>query len=173
MEAHFYGNPRLKKIYEQVIGDLSKAYNEGIKLCLAGTHGVGKTMACCCMLKRAVEEGFSGLYLTLSEIVSTLSTAPNEHKTDTNRAILMVDFLLIDEFDPRYVGSANAADLYGRMLEPTLRHRVQNKLPLFLCTNSPNVLNTFSGALKTSLSSLMNMVKIIPITGEDFRGKEK
>lgn len=173
MGLHFRGNPKVKTIYDQVVSDLSKAYGEGIKFCLAGPHGVGKTMACSCILKRAVEKGFSALHLTLSEIVSILSSGYNEEKAQVNRAIMMVDFLFIDEFDPRYVGSANAADLFGRILEPMLRHRVQNTLPLLLCTNSPNVLNTFSGSLKTSLSSLMNRVKIVSVMGEDFRGKDK
>lgn len=125
------------------------------------------------ILKRAVEKGYSALYTNLTDIVTILTSYNHEEKRDTRQALLTVDFLVIDEFDPRFMGSDNASDLYGRILEPALRHRIQNKLPIFFCSNSPNVTASFHGSLKSSISSLMNMVKPVMVLGQDYRDKIK
>ena len=78
--------------------------------------------------------------------------------------------MVVDEFDPRFIPSENAADLYARTLESILRTRAQNKLPTLMCTNSPNVIESFNGSLRESVDSLMKgYVKIIPVFGKDFR----
>ena len=83
--------------------------------------------------------------------------------------LLEADFLAIDEFDSRHMGSDAASELYGRILENVFRTRVQNKLPIIMCTNSPNVIESFSGSLKQSIESLMNYTETVPIIGKDFR----
>jgi len=130
------------------------------------------TMVSTCILKKAVNKGYSGLYTTLSDIVSTLTQADGEDKFLSRRELCMVDYLVIDEFDPRFMSSENAADLYARTLETIFRTRSQNKLPTIMCTNSPNVVESFSGSLKASIGSLMSgYLKIVPVLGEDFRKK--
>lgn len=131
------------------------------------------TLTTCCILKRAVEKGYLGFYTTLESIVSLMASPNSENKYNARQSLMMTDFLVIDEFDPRFMGSSNSSDLYGRILEPTLRHRIQNNLPLFLCTNSPKVTASFSGALNESISSLMNLVRTIPVLGADFRDSLK
>jgi DNA replication protein DnaC len=76
-----------------------------------------------------------------------------------------VDFLVIDEIDTRFMGSENAADLFGRILEPIMRTRIQNKMPLFFCTNSIKVEDSFSGPLQASIESLFNLVQLVPVIG--------
>jgi hypothetical protein len=84
-----------------------------------------------------------------------------------------IDFLVLDEFDNRFMSTENAVELYGRTLESVFRTRSQNKLPTIMCTNSPNISEIFSGPLKDSLNSLMSAyLKVLPIFGEDFRKKE-
>lgn len=165
----FKGDAGLLHGYEQIVADVTKAYERGIKFCFAGTHGVGKTMVTANILKKAVETGFSGLYVTLTDIVTLMASHNVDGKYAARESLLNVDFLVIDEFDPRFMGSDNAADLYGRILEPTLRTRIQNTLPTLLCTNSPNVMSSFSGSLKESIGSLMNLVRIVPVLGKDYR----
>jgi hypothetical protein len=70
------------------------------------------------------------------------------------------------------MGSDNAADLFGRILEPTLRSRIQNNLPLIFCTNSPDVTQSFTGPLRSSIKSLMQRMTVVPVLGEDYRKKE-
>jgi DNA replication protein DnaC len=167
--ANFNGDKGLLNCYKQITMDISKAYNKGIKLCFAGNYGVGKTMVCSCILKKAVEKGYSALYVTLTDIVTLMASHDVEGKYAARQILLTTDFLVIDEFDPRFMGTDNASDLYGRILEPTLRTRIQNTLPVLLCTNSPNVLSSFSGALKQSISSLMGLVRTVPVLGNDYR----
>lgn len=165
----FNGEKILLQSYHLIADDITKSYDDGASYCFAGGHGIGKSMVSTNILKRAVEKGYSALYTNLTDIVTILTSYNYEEKRDTRQALLTVDFLVIDEFDPRFMGSDNASDLYGRILEPTLRHRIQNKLPIFFCSNSPNVTASFHGSLKSSISSLMNMVKPVMVLGQDYR----
>lgn len=173
MERDFFGDPRLKTKYEEYTADLKASYINGVSICFAGSHGVGKTMAVSCILKKATQKGFSGLYTTLSDIVNVLTSSPNEDKFLARRELALVDFLVIDEFDSRFMPSDNAADLYARSLEGVFRTRSQNKLPTLMCTNSPNVVESLNGPLKASIDSLMKgYIKIFPVLGDDGRKKK-
>lgn len=170
MEKDFQGYPGLKTKYEEIIEDLKSTYVNGTSICFAGSHGLGKTMTTTCILKKASQKGYHCLYTTLSDIVNVLIGAPGEDKFLARRELLLVDFLVIDEFDSRFMASDNAADLYARTLEGVFRARSQNKLPTFMCTNSPNIVETFHGPLKQSIDSLMKgYMKTFPVLGEDFR----
>ena len=173
MEKDFVGDPRLKQKYDEYISDLKKSYQTANSFCLAGGHGVGKTMTMTCILKKASQKGYSCLYTTLSDIVNVLIQAPAEDKFLARQELTKVNFLVIDEFDPRFMGSDNAADLYARTLEGVFRTRSANKQPTLMCTNSPNVIESFGGALKASIGSLMKgYTKIFPVLGEDVRGRK-
>jgi DNA replication protein DnaC len=172
MDKDFHGDPRLLTKYNEYISDLKASYIGGSSICLAGGHGLGKTMTATCILKKACQKGFSCLYTTLSDIVNVLTSASSEDKFLARRELTMVDFLVIDEFDSRFMPSENAADLYARSLESVFRARSQNKLPTIMCTNSPNVVESFNGPLKASMDSLMKgHLKIFPVLGEDIRKK--
>lgn len=169
------GPPALLKYYEDVTANIKNSYREGKRARFAGSHGIGKTMVASCILKRVVEPGdFSGLYVNLTDIIHVMLTCPPDEKVAAREHLLDVDFLVIDEFDTRFMGSENAADLFGRILEPIMRARIQNRMPLFFCTNSSKVEASFSGPLQASIESLMNVVKLVPIIGgEDARIKIK
>jgi len=173
MEKDFVGYPGLLDKYNQYISDFKNVYYNGTSICFAGSHGLGKTMTMTAILKRAALKGYTCEYSTLSDIVSVLTAADSEEKFMARKELIMVDFLAIDEFDSRFISTDNAADLYARTLEGVFRTRSQNKLPTLMATNSPNVIETFSGALKQSLSSLMTgYLKIFPVIGDDFRKKK-
>lgn len=159
----------IDKIYFENIIDIHKSYMNGLSYCLAGTHGVGKTLTATNILKYIVSNNFTGLYTTLSDVVSVLTTASNEDKFNARKELMEVDFLVIDEFDSRFVSTESSADLFGRTLENILRSRLQNKLPIILVTNSPNPVETFNGSLKKSLESLMNQVPLKVVMGKDHR----
>jgi hypothetical protein len=130
------------------------------------------TMAVSCILKKACGKNFSCLYTTLTDIVNTLTQASGDDKYLARRELSLIDFLVIDEFDPRFMPSENAADLYARSLEGIFRARSQNKLPTLMCTNSPNVVKSFHGALQESIDSLMKgYLTVFPVFGDDFRKK--
>lgn len=168
----FKGSPVLKKEYDAYAADLNSIYQNGSTVCFAGTHGIGKTMTTTCLLKRACQKNYVCLYTTLNDIVSALIDSSNEEKFLARKELMTVDFLAIDELDSRFIGSENTADLFGKMLEHIFRTRTQNKMPVIICTNSPNPLEAFTGPIKQSLDSLMSRVKLIPVVDKDFR-KEK
>lgn len=166
----FRGDKVLKKRYDEIVSDIPRAYKKGTRMCLAGKHGVGKTMMCACVLKRVVETGkFNALYVNMTDIVNIMASPDAEKKYAARKQLLSVDFLAIDEFDSRFIGTDNASDLFGRILEPTIRARIQNQLPLLLCTNTTKVEEAFNGPLRDSIRSLMHLVRRVPVLGADFR----
>lgn len=172
MEKDFIGDSRLKQKYDEYVTDVKQSYITGSSICLAGNHGVGKTMTVTCILKKASQKGYSCLYTTLSDIVNVLTQGSGEDKFLASRELRLVDFLVIDEFDPRFMASDNAADLYARSLEGVFRARSANKLPTLMCTNSPNVVESFHGPLRASIDSLMKgYTKVFMVLGEDVRKK--
>jgi DNA replication protein DnaC len=172
MDKNFIGDPRLKQKYDEYVSDIKKSYITGNSICLAGNHGVGKTMTTTCILKKASQKGYACLYTTLSDIVNVLTQGSGEDKFLASRELRLVDFLVIDEFDPRFMATDNAADLYARSLEGVFRARSANKLPTLMCTNSPNVVDSFNGPLRASIDSLMKgYIKVFPVLGDDIRKK--
>jgi DNA replication protein DnaC len=164
----FKGSQELKKAYDYIATNLFKAYNDGMSVCFAGTHGVGKTFASTSILKLACQKNYQCLYTTLSDMISVLIDSPSDDKYLARRELAMVDWLVVDELDPRYI-SEGGTDLFGRTLEHIFRTRTQNKLPTIFASNSPNPIEAFKGSIKQSIESLFHRVKIIPILAADFR----
>ena len=174
MEKDFCGDPRLLTKYNEYISDIKSSYDNGKSICFAGLYGCGKTFVSTCILKKICAKGYSGLYTTATDVVNILVQATGEDKYLSKKELTMVDFLVLDELDPRFYSNENAADLYARSLEGVFRTRCQNKLPTIICTNSPNIVESLNGSLKASIDSLMNgYMEIFPIFGEDFRKKNK
>lgn len=172
MEKDFIGDPNLLIKYNEYIKDIKSSYINGTSICFAGSHGRGKTLVTTNILKHACHKGYNCLYTTLSDMVNVLTQAVGEDRYLARKELLMVDFLAIDEFDSRFMPSENAADLYARNLENIFRSRIQNKLPTIMCTNSPNIIESFNGALKASLESLTKgYLEIFPVFGPDYRKK--
>lgn len=168
MDHDFVGDKVLLEKYKEMVSNLKQTYDNGSALCFMGGHGIGKTMVVTNILKRALERGYSGLYVNLNDIIVAMVTN-HEGRAQVRGEFLTVDFLIIDEFDPRYMGSDNASDMFGRVLEDIIRIRAQNGLPIFMCTNSPNVVESFQGPLKQSITSLMNYFIKVPVLGKDLR----
>jgi len=173
MLKHFIGDTILLTKYNELTKDLSQTYKDGPCVCFAGQHGVGKSFLVTNILKRAIEKSYSGLYVNLQDIVSMIVSPENEDKSIARNELNRVDFLVIDEFDGRHMGSGAGIDLYGRTLEGIFRTRCQNNLPTFFCSNSPNLSEIFQGPLKISFNSLMNYMEVVTPLGKDFRKMEK
>jgi len=165
----FKGPKELVSIFNGYTADLFGLYQNGKSICLAGTNGIGKTFVSSCILKKCCQKNYNCLYTTLIDMVSALNDAPKSDKYIIQKEISMSDFVVIDELDSKYISTEASSDFFGRSLEHIFRTRAQNKLPTIFCTNSPNVVETFSGAIKQSMDSLMSKVKIFPIMGQDHR----
>jgi DNA replication protein DnaC len=171
----FKSDTILKKKFEELTlnGKISQTYKDGICLYFSGSNGVGKTFTVCNILKKALEKGYGGYYCTLLDIVNRL-VYDNENKIDFRQFLISVDFLVIDEFDPRHMGTTTqAASLFGRILEDVFRTRVQNKMPTFMCTNSLKLDKAFPEDIQRAISSLMNYMKEVPVLGKDLRKEGK
>jgi len=171
MHRDFEGDNGILSYYKNLITDIPKLYNEGLAIILAGGFGRGKTMVATNLLKRALEKGYTGLYVGLNDVISAITS--NE-KFTARRELLEAHFLVIDEFDSRHMAqSGNAQDFFGRIIEDILRIRLNNQMPIILCTNNIDVVSAFRDSLQESLASLMNYMDIVPVLGSDYRPIEK
>lgn len=171
MHQDFGGDPSLLSYYKNLIMDLTKIYEDGLALIFAGGFGRGKTMVATNILKRALEKGYSGLYVGLNDVISAVTS---HEKFTARKELLDTNFLVIDEFDSRHMASTeNAQDFFGRIVEDILRIRLNNEMPIILCTNNIDVISAFRDSLQESLASLMNYMDIVPVLGADYRPIEK
>lgn len=165
----FYGDKEFKEIIQKYINNLN--YDNG-SLCLVGRRGTGKTFSACTILKKALTLNYKAYYTTMVDIVSNLVS----YESYNFRKLLKeIDFLVVDEIDPRFFMSQGSHDLYGNHFENVLRTRTQNKLPLIICTNSEDVGQIFGGEFQLSFESLCSQfIKIVQVRGKDARkDKEK
>jgi len=172
MEKDFVGDPRLLNKYNDIISDLKGHYIAGTSICFSGEYGLGKTLTATSILKKACQKGYSALYCNLSDVVNILTQASSEEKFLARRELSMVDFLMVDEVDVRYFNNSDSAnDLFAKTFENIIRIRLQNKLPIFMASNSSNIKNSFNSLFKQSISSLLNKVSIFLVEpGVDHRG---
>lgn len=167
---NWYGHKTIIDLYNEIINNIEEFFNMGTSYFLQGQHGVGKTLFSVLILKHIVEKGFCGLYTTLSDVVGTLVHADYRERFDAARELKMIDYLIIDEFDPRFFSSDASAELYGRILESIIRIRFQNKLPTCLITNNPNATKALGDDLSASIDSLLSgYCKSIYVLGGDAR----
>ena len=166
----FYGDPNLKNLYIEIMGDVNDFLYNGKSLFLKGAHGTGKTMLGSCLVKEISIKGFNCLYSNLFDIVNVLIYGEFKEKFEASKELKMVDFLVIDEFDPRFFGSEAGSELFGRILEMILRCRLQNHNSTMLITNNPNPTKGLGEALQSSIDSLIaGYCKEVFVTGADFR----
>ena len=169
MKKNFVGDQNFMKIYDEYISNIPLAYSCGKSVCLSANHGRGKTLTITNILKKCCHKGNSCLYSTLSDIISVL-TQNNNDQIIAKRELTMVDFLAIDEVDNRFFNQSNLSnDFFARSLETVLRTRLQNKLPILMATNSPNIKESFASLFKESLGSLLFNIPTVYAVGEDFR----
>jgi DNA replication protein DnaC len=170
--AGFEGDKSLVKVFQDFTKDLKKSYSGGKSICLIGKHGSGKSMTISCILKNIVENNrYTALYTNMTDIIHAMVNPDYITKDEARRKYTEIDFLAIDEVDHRLMGTDNAADFFGRVLEPIVRCRIQNKLPVLMCTNS-DVSESFTGPLKQSFDSLMALIpKHTLLPGKDYRKK--
>jgi DNA replication protein DnaC len=134
-----------------------------------GVHGLGKTFGACEILKGAMAKKYTCKYTTMSEIVDMIISKDYEFKTH----LLHSDFLVIDEFDSRYIPTSDRGkDVFGSNLENIIRTRFQNDMPIIFCTNNTNGMqeifdDTFQQTFK-SLFAESNLISI-SVGGTDLR----
>jgi DNA replication protein DnaC len=167
---NFKGDQKLLRIFNNINESFREYYRSGKSICLVGSHGVGKTFFACSILKAAVIRGYGGLYTTLGDVVNVLIHGDSWVKFAARTELVMCSFLVLDEFDSRFLGNSNSAELFGRILESVLRIRLQNLMPTILISNDPDPTKALGADLGASVSSLISgYMKKISVIGADYR----
>jgi DNA replication protein DnaC len=169
----FQGDQNFKKyVVDNVLSDIPKFYEEGMSLAFVGNLGIGKTYAAVCILKSAIMSGYSARYIYMSDIIQKST----EGQSGIFDELTNVDFLTLDEYCDRYVFPSDKAEqLFGQTMERVLRHRLQNRMPTIICSNTPDLKDVLAGDFSRAVDSLFSRyVKTIYVSGKDFRksGKE-
>lgn len=162
----FEGDKKFAEKFREHLKDIKSVYNNGKSIILVGTLGVGKTYSVCCMLKIALVNDYSVYYTTMADIISH-----SIREGDYLEKLLSVDFLVIDELDPRWIfPSEKTEQLFGSTMEHLLRTRFQNKLPTIMCSNADDVDKIFSGTFSRTFKSLRSYhTDILYVSGIDHR----
>jgi len=168
----FYGDINFKNVVIKYMDNIESEFQRGLTYFFTGERGRGKTMAACCILKKAIlpDYGYTAYYTTLTDLVSNIII-----DSRIQMEIRYYDFVVIDEVDQRFFPTQASMELYGNQLENVLRGRMQNRLPTIICTNSSDTSQIFSGEFKKSFDSLGSQFsKIYAAGGKDARnGEEK
>jgi DNA replication protein DnaC len=168
--GQWYGDPEFGKWMESYLANLGTVYAEGKVLCLMGHRGVGKTMAACSVLKKALLAGYSTHYISLVDAVDNLLS---HEAHDYRRLVKMTDFLVVDEVDQRFFSAVNSRTLYGNQFEGILRTRTQNRLPMVMCSNAGNLDEIFTGEFQESFKSLRSQFFVERLVRGDDARKSK
>ena len=172
---NFYGDKDFLEFYKNYIFDLNKTYIDGKSVIIHGNKGTGKTLVSSQILKIVLSKKYSALFTTLDDMISSISN--KQSVAEYKYKIMNTDFIVIDEFDSRFVSDTLASQNFiGSIFESTIRYRLQNKMPTIICTN--NSLDEFNNIFEKTLfsktlQSLFNMyASHIIVTGIDFRMKD-
>ena len=112
-QLDFKGDQNFKKFISSQLKDVNKMYEKGTSLAFVGNLGTGKTYAAACILKMALVNEYSARYVNMADVVNELVSS-NTDNSDYLDKLMKVDFLVIDEFDKRWVfPSEKAEHLFG------------------------------------------------------------
>lgn len=166
----FNGDQAYKTRLEDLIKNPDEIYSYGKLYAFTGKYGVGKTFGACEVLKGALAKGYVGKYTTMSEVVDMVMS--KEERFDFKQSLLLSDFLVIDEFDSRYIPATDRGkDVFGSTLENIIRTRLQHNLPTIFCTNNASLDEVFDGTFQQTFDSLFSAKNVvnIPVGGVDLR----
>ena len=168
---NFSGNKILKDKMTVYLKDVGQMYDDGRSVLMVGTMGTGKTYSACCLLKIALMNDFSGMYVNMVDIITNIISNNQINSGDYIQKLLDVDFLVIDELDSRWIfPSEKTEQIFGSYMEYILRSRFQNHMPTIMCSNTQNIGDIFSGDFSKSFKSLVgHYVDTIMVAGKDFR----
>lgn len=167
----FYGNNVFKESIKKYATDIDSWYDSGKSLLLVGSLGTGKSYMASCCLKLAIVKGYSGLYINMMDIINNIL---NDKSSSVLNDILNKDFVVIDEFDERWIfPSEKVEQIFSSNMEYIFRNRFQNGLPTIICSNTSEIDNVIKGYHSKAFSSLKEKyADIIYVAGGDLRRKK-
>ena len=133
-------------ICKQYANQFEKMRAGGICLVLTGLPGTGKTHLACSILNKILNDGKSGLFMTVAELLrsirSTYSPASKQTEQQVYNHLLTADLLVLDE-----VGIAiGKAEVQEAMIFDVINGRYSDGLPTVLLSNlDPEQMAKFLG----------------------------
>lgn len=166
----FKGDPKFRDLIRPYLQDIDSFYDKGKSFAFVGNLGTGKTYVASAILKKALVSGYSGKYTQMAEVVNNLLSSKVD-SAEYLESLLEVDFLVIDEFDARWVFPSEKSErMFGSTLEYILRTRFQNHMPTILCSNTEDIDQVLANDFSRAFSSLRNQyMDVIYVAGKDFR----
>ena len=167
----FYGNEIFKQNIKKYASNIDDWYDSGKSLLLVGSLGTGKSYMASCCLKLAIVKGYSGLYVNMMDIINNIL---NDKSSTILNDILERDFVVIDEFDERWIfPSEKVEQIFSSNMEYIFRNRFQNGLPTIICSNTSEIDNVVKGYHSKAFASLKEKyAEVIFVAGGDLRRKK-
>jgi DNA replication protein DnaC len=166
----FNGNPIFKAQIEELVQNIESMYNSGKSIVFTGPHGIGKTFGGIEILKAAMAQKMDVFYTTMNEVID--SVLSKEGRYGFKQMMISSAYLMLDEVDSRFVPTSDLGkDVFGANIENIIRCRLQNNLPMIICSNNSSLLNVFDGSFKQTFNSLFSSRSFtyIPVGGVDLR----
>lgn len=156
-------------VLDAVINYVEKAdsyVRAGVGLILRGDHGTGKTLLATLLLKKLIQRGHDGYFVSAHDLVETYTGG---WKKDAEKRLfnryLSASFLVIDEVGREGKGRQNITDT---LFDHLVRRRVAGDKPTIITTNmSMEELRTGYGGSVMSLLAEHNTS--IEVAGGDYR----
>lgn len=168
-------NPKLNKIIGNYIHNLKEAHDEGIGVYLAGSNGVGKTLAASVILKEALRQGYTAQFLPMARVIELFCDGmyDQDKREQYRQTVLDVDFLVLDDIDKKY--KPTKTDFVDAAYDTMFRQRCNTNLPIILTANvKKDELYSSADIYSVSLLSLFDEhVEEVVVTGKSQRKEVK
>ena len=133
-----------------------------------GASGLGKTHLAIGLLKKKIERGQTGLFVVVPELMESLRRCLRESGDDFEilQALYNVDCLVLDD-----LGAEKATELVAERLYLVINQRyLNNRMTIITSNCTPQEMEERLGQQgKRITSRVLEMCKIIPLVGEDYR----
>jgi RecA-family ATPase len=116
------------------IDNIDTVYDNGASLLFYGTNETGKTFTALWILSYALQQGYSGYYISFQDLYKLYNNSSYEDDVDTGKLYSYVkdaDFVVVDELGKE---SSVTEGIIG-FLESFVKYRSTEMLPTIFCTN--------------------------------------
>lgn len=143
-------------------------------LLLTGPTGTGKTLLAVSALRLAIENGHKGLFLDYGTFLEALRQGyRSNQETGLYAKAMDAEILLLDD-----LGAHRMTEWVEDTVTSLITHRYNHNLALIVTTNLSERMNGGQETLvdrigQRSFSRLMEMCRVIPMEGKDYRLSRK
>jgi DNA replication protein DnaC len=134
--ADLPGQKRALTIAQEYAEQFADALKSGRCLTFVGKPGAGKTHLACAIAHEVMRQGYSALFLTVSELIrmirSTWGKAAKRTEEEVLQSLCAVDLLILDEVGMQYGTEAEQVQLFE-----VINRRYANLRPMLVLSNLP------------------------------------